>query len=261
MLVAVSDVRAEPSPPVIEVALAIEFGRIQELGPVALARLASEWATEYPVMREVPGLPPTNLNPGVESFQIVSGSIPSRIWLLSSDGNDLLQVQQDRIIVNWRRLDSDLAYPGHQTLLNTIRLRWNELVERLSALKLPTPTPTLVEWTYVNHLDQEILTRRGLTFFNNTLDELPGEPNSFAFEITRKVSVDGQQGFMAVVGALSPSPSESQIFALTIMTKLQLDSQDPQRALDLLLHAHELSRAGFDKVTSSDARTGWGLDS
>lgn len=228
---------------------------------MALARLASEWATEYPVMREVPGLPPTNLNPGVESFQLVSGSMPSRIWLLSPEGHDLLQVQQDRIILNWRRLGSSVSYPGHQALLDTIRLRWDELEERLSALNLPTPVPTLVEWTYVNHLDQEILSRRGLTFFNDTLDELPGEPNSFAFEITRRVSVGDHSGFMAVVGALSPAPPESRVFALTITTKLPLDSQDPQNALDLLLHAHELSRAGFDKVTSSDARTSWGLDS
>ena len=255
-------VEPTPAPPVIEVALAIEFVPIQELGPVGLARLASEWASDYPIMREVPALPPSTLNPGMGTFQFMTGPSPSRIWLLTPAGNDLLQIQNDRLIINWRRLDSELVYPGHQDLLTKMRTRWREFIERLSEVGLPSPSPTIAEWTYVNHLDREILARRGLSFFNDNLEELPGQSNSFAFEITRDLTNEERSGFLAVTGASSASSAAAEpVFSLTITTKLSLQAADLMGAVDILSQAHDVSRVGFDKITSAAARTEWGLDS
>jgi uncharacterized protein (TIGR04255 family) len=103
-------------PPVIEVALGIQFEPAPGLRGIDLGDLRSAWADEFPIVSEQPPLPPMleDAVGGEPGVQVWVGAPPtSRVWFLSSDEHNLIQVQQDRLIVNWRAMSDGQPYPRY----------------------------------------------------------------------------------------------------------------------------------------------------
>ena len=43
-----------------------------------------------------------------------------RLWLMNEEESRLLQLQQDRLVVNWRKLPSDTPYPHYQSICGVL---------------------------------------------------------------------------------------------------------------------------------------------
>lgn len=249
----VPDTQSGPAaPPVIEVALGVAFEPLPDLGAVGLARLAAHWQDEYPVMREVPGRPPGGLAPA-GGIQIGTGAPPSRLWLLSADENDLVQLQNDTLIINWRRVRSEDVYPGHQELLQRFRHLWAEFQERM--IGHGDLRPRLVEWTYVDRLESSV-PARDLTFVDGSLEQaLPGVAGSFEFRIVRELRQgDKLEGYLAVVGGPASAPGAEPFYALNITTKLDAAGLPVTGMGDLLQQAHDRSFEAFTAVVDARLR-------
>ncbi len=54
--------------------------------------------------------------PDLPSFRIEPAPLTPRSWFLNKDGSQLIQVQQDRFVHNWRKVGSNTAYPPYRTL-------------------------------------------------------------------------------------------------------------------------------------------------
>jgi uncharacterized protein (TIGR04255 family) len=253
----VLDSAATPSaPPVTEVAVAVEFEPFIGLGPIGLARLAEKWTAEYPVIKEVTGAPPGSLNPEIPRIQFGTGALPSRLWLLTQSGNDLVQIQNDRLIVNWRRLNPGDEYPGHKVVLDRYLGLWSELLEALG--EVGEIHPRLVEWTYVNQLDIGILARKGLTFVDDALEGLPGKAFDFSFHIARELQEDGAlSGYLTIEGGPATLPTEEPFFSLSVTTKLDASRGGLGLVPDLLPRAHDISLAAFTSVISPTVQGDW----
>lgn len=144
------------SPPVTEVALAVQFEPI-ELTPVHLGLIALR-------MREL-GLerieqhPP--LQPVIEQF----GGPPSppqvrfefgppivRHWFISEERNTLVQLQPDRFIHNWRKVRKGDEYPRYESIRAMFSERLGQFTEFVAAEQLGELAPNQCEVTYVNHV-------------------------------------------------------------------------------------------------------------
>lgn len=145
------------APPVIEVAASVQFN---ELPGLDVARLGTYWAqrrAEYPKVEYQPRLAPqTETFGGPQAtrigFSIETSPGTPRFWFLNENGTRLLQLQPDRLVVNWRKLDTDEPYPHYPSLREALEREFARFAQFLGTERLPTPEPTQAELTYVNHI-------------------------------------------------------------------------------------------------------------
>ncbi|MFL6799244.1 MAG: TIGR04255 family protein [Xanthobacteraceae bacterium] len=144
-------------PPVTEVILSLQFGALEKLKSYHIGLLWTLFRNEYPNISEQ-----STIEPVFETFgkvasdglsvrleQFLTPPLP-RYWLEKNGEPDLLQVQQDRIIHNWRKRDGELIYPRYETL----RDRFSKEVDRFSDFvkkeQIGEIRPNQCEVTYSN---------------------------------------------------------------------------------------------------------------
>ena len=150
-----AEVQALPDferPPLTEVALGVVFEPV-EIGAVGLAELSQRWRDEFPNVQEHTALPPLfqPAQPG-PGLVVEVGHPPLRLWMLTEAADRLVQVQRDRLVVNWRRI-SDGEYPRYHALRALLDRKVADLWSFFHERTVPIPLPAAVEATYVNTID------------------------------------------------------------------------------------------------------------
>ncbi|HXE71466.1 MAG TPA: TIGR04255 family protein [Candidatus Nitrosotenuis sp.] len=143
-------------PPVSEVIFDVQFLPIQGLTTAHFGLLWSRLRDRFPLTEDQPPLEPhleklPGRHPGVGLVLEISHlPPPRRVWLLKEDHTEVLQLQGDRFIRNWRRVQEDQTYPGYEKLKAACRQDWQELVSLLQEEKLSLPRLTQGELAYLN---------------------------------------------------------------------------------------------------------------
>ncbi len=76
-----------------------------------------------------------------------------RCWFASHDKHSLVQLQNDRFVFNWRKLDSELEYPRYEDFVRpNFKKYWQSFLHFLTKEGLRTPSVNQCEITYVNHI-------------------------------------------------------------------------------------------------------------
>ncbi|HEX9633831.1 MAG TPA: TIGR04255 family protein [Gemmatimonadales bacterium] len=151
------DLPAYDAPPVIEVAVSVQFPAIEKLDPARLGLSWQKFRGEFPEVKSQPPLvrqierfgPPAPSKVDVEIEEIPPAP---RLWFLSKDGTRLIQVQRDHFVYNWRKLDTGVAYPHYDEVRAQFLQKFETFVLFLGEEGLSAPQPDQVELTYVNHI-------------------------------------------------------------------------------------------------------------
>ena len=77
-----------------------------------------------------------------------------RAWFISEDDTRLVQVQRDRFIYNWRKIDSDSEYPRYESLIDSFQEYLETFDSFLREFNLGPVQPIQYELTYVNQIPQ-----------------------------------------------------------------------------------------------------------
>lgn len=103
--------------PVIEVALGVEFvARSFEAGQALEIR--DRLRGTYPRVDLLPALPPQPpLGLSGSFVGLTVGGQPIRWWFISEDDSRLVQLQHDRLVLNWRKTTEHAEYPRHHNLV------------------------------------------------------------------------------------------------------------------------------------------------
>jgi uncharacterized protein (TIGR04255 family) len=108
-------------PPLNELVLSIQFG-VLPFRNIHAGLLWQRFIDSYPRVEEQPPIEPVFETFGAPqarapqlSFELLPAP-PVRYWFVSADGNELLQVQRDRLIHNWRRQKPEDRYPSYEPL-------------------------------------------------------------------------------------------------------------------------------------------------
>src|SRR4051812_36077079 len=120
-------------PPVNEVVVGVSFGQFK----LAQAHIGLFWSLirdRYPELREVPPLPVIierleNEPTGTAGTTIEMVDMPPtrRSWFIGTDPQWLLQLQDDRLLHNWRRLTEKDVYPHFEACLERFQSAWSAL--------------------------------------------------------------------------------------------------------------------------------------
>jgi uncharacterized protein (TIGR04255 family) len=125
--------------------------------PVHFGLLWERWRDRYPNTEYHPPLAPVVELFGPEglgraSLRIESEFPVGRCWYLAADGHRLVQVQPDRLILNWRKLDTDTEYPSYNALRNDFMRELGVLLAFIAEYDLGEFQPVQCELIYFNHL-------------------------------------------------------------------------------------------------------------
>lgn len=143
-------------PPVVEVALGVQFRPLFSLRPIELSKLREAWRTDYPKVNELPPLPPTVEAPtrGVPNVQFMVGpAMPTRLWFVNDDQSELVQVQHDRLHVNWRQTGAMPKYPRYPRVRHLFEQRFTDLASFTEGADIGTLAITQAEVSYINAID------------------------------------------------------------------------------------------------------------
>lgn len=149
------------NPPIREVAIAGHFEPLIGLRQAHIGFFWSKVRDQFPEVEDREPLAPhlENLENKASSplfqLEMTSSPMPNRAWFAASDHSELLQLQRDRFVHNWRYQKD--GYPHFELLLERFTEGFNMLSMTLEELNLPQPRLVHAEVTYVNLIEAKAL--------------------------------------------------------------------------------------------------------
>jgi uncharacterized protein (TIGR04255 family) len=145
-------------PPIYELVLSIQFAQTN-LRNIDIGSIWRLFRNQYSTVEEHPPLAPVFEKYGLPSAQLevpqfIISTTPGvlRYWFVSADGNELLQVQADRLIHNWRQASPKATYPRYEPLRARFEREVRKIEKFLEAQKLGSIKPNQCEVSYINHI-------------------------------------------------------------------------------------------------------------
>ena len=146
------------NPPVIEVVIGSQFAPIAGFLPTHLGLFWQLIREDYPRVESAAPLSAIveqfGSAPAVDSGQLDIYSIPPLPRVLFIDPTDswLVQLQPDRLLQNWRKGESQTAYPRFGAVIEKFENSWKIFDGFCDSQDLELPEVTQLEVTYINHI-------------------------------------------------------------------------------------------------------------
>lgn len=147
-------------PPVIETVLGVQFSPIKSFSVPHFGLFWERLRKHYPYFEVRPPIghilekfdmdSSKKMGPEIE---LSKGPPPLRCWFMDKDKNNLVQIQSDRFIINWRKVTGKEEYPHYGTVKPKFEINWNQFCGFLNSEGFPSPKVNQCEVTYVNHLE------------------------------------------------------------------------------------------------------------
>jgi uncharacterized protein (TIGR04255 family) len=258
------------APPVWEVVLSLQFNDLA-VTSLLLTAMWQHFRERFPRVEEQPPLPsqtekydaPIEQNVRV---QFLTGRVlQPRYWFVSESGNELVQIQTDRFIFNWRKISDEDTYPRYQY----VRQR---LVDELEAFRRFVGEEQLgeisfnqCEATYINHIrprsdwSSPADISRIFSFISEPPESLRElEAASVALQ-TLKVDHDGSPIGRFYVNAQSAlrASDQADVFVLNLLARGAPSSPEFVDALALLDVQHEWVVRAFAELTTPEMHEVW----
>jgi uncharacterized protein (TIGR04255 family) len=259
-------------PPVTETILGVQFAPLRGL---SLPYLGLYWATvrsEYPTQEVKPPLAPIveefDRRPGLPTVSLELASEPDvRCWLIDSTSTQLIQIQRDRFIRNWRKGEPPHdRYPRYDDLKPRFESDWSGFLAFLEREGLGTPEVNQCEVTYINHIPlgdgyhslgslHEVLSILGAPVRRDVLPE----PEVFVFN-TRYV-LPGNRGRLHV--SAQPAVRRQDLRTVLQLTLLARGAPRSSSTDDILAwfdEGHDWIVHGFKEMTTLSMHEVWGVE-
>lgn len=145
-------------PPVIEVVYGMQFSPLHELRTPLIGLFWQTLKTDYPKFKEMPVLAPVierfdqegkTEQPTLELLQ--EAPLP-RIFFLDAQENWVMQLQNDRFLHNWKRVNDDDVYPRYDAVSDRFFEAWDRFGEFCKSEGISRPRLNQLELTYINHI-------------------------------------------------------------------------------------------------------------
>ena len=143
------------NPPVIEVVCGVQFEPLQAMLAPHFGLFWQQLQAEYPVCREVAPLAQVVEQFGKDAkvrFEFTDVPPLPRVWFLRQDETSLVQVQRDRFLHNWKKVQPTDEYPRYHTVIRQFADRLADFGRFVQDYHLDALKPVQYELTYVNHI-------------------------------------------------------------------------------------------------------------
>jgi len=135
-------------PPVAETALGVVFAPISKLSVLHLGLFWSQVRKLYPRTQVKTSTGPAEIRFGFTD----EIDFPIRALLIDESGNQLVQVQRNAFIRNWRQTEQTVEYEHYENVRPLFERDWSLFTGFLKSEELGDPEVIQCEVTYINHL-------------------------------------------------------------------------------------------------------------
>jgi len=230
--------------------------------------------TKFPVVQEqqpiapvieVLGLPPDQ-EAGMRVELLKVPPVP-RCWFMNNEGSELLQVQQDRFISNWRKTPPGVDYPRYEHVREVFFDNFRFYEEFLGRERLGEIIPNQCEVTYVNHIHAgEIWSKPGqlgkvFTVWAPTYsDEFLSEPEDVRFVIRYAITDDNADMVGRLHISLEPkySTDGNLVFVMVLTARGKPSASSAQGIRDFFDLGRKWIVRGFTSITTQQMHDLWG---
>jgi uncharacterized protein (TIGR04255 family) len=253
-------------PPLDEMVIVVQFEPLKHFSAAHMGLFWQKVRDRYPLIEDNPPLlhqvelsEPT---PGGGST-ILRVPLALRCWFLSQDRTQLVQMQRDQFIRNWRRVQGNEDYPRYESLIAAFKREWREFVAFVADQKLGEIKIDQCELSYINQIPKgegwESFAEIGKVFrvfrpANPT--GLLVSPEAISWNGQYKLP-DGRGRFYA---ELSPGFRGRDFqFVLTMSLKARgtPEGQSEDQVFAWFDLAHEWIVRGFDELTDPNMHAIW----
>lgn len=251
------------NPPVVETAFAVVFAPIKSWGLLHYGLLWDRYRKVYP-FSEV-RLPTGSVQ--LEGIDLALGqnvdlrALPLRCWFVDASKNQLIQVQNNAFIRNWRKMDEPLHYIHYDEFRPLFVEDWATYKRFLLDEQLPQPEVWQCEVTYINHLlrgkEWESLTdvRQLFPFWAQRLSaKADFDVNAFSFN----VALPDKQGQLQVIANPVLRSDGKEAIQLTITASGKPPGSSDEHILAWLDLGHDYVVNFFADFTSPNMHSFWG---
>ncbi len=236
-------------PPVTEVAIGVQFAAVPNLaGPLAGSLWAS-WRDDYPTVTEQPWLSAWPSLDQQGMWVQFGPSVGVRTWFLDASQDNVLQLQNDRLIANWRRV-SGTPYPRYPEVRGRFARAWVDVMALAKELTGVPPIADQVEVSYINTVSASpSAALRGWSDLFGGVDV-----SDVAASFSQEVSAAGTNLARATTTVNASSQPESPLNLTISVRAAVVDPQDPLSAVD---GAHDVIVRRFATITSLAMHQEW----
>ena len=271
----VSQLVQQPSfknPPVVETALSIQFNEIAGFNNTHFGLFhQEEIKSDYPNVREQPRLEriierfPGPMFSGRPRFQFENVVVPQRMWFVNEADTELIQLQPDRIVFNWRRKEDDRSdYPRYAANGPKCIGALSSFAKFCESHRLESPKPNLAEVAYVNHVlprGSESAIETFAQLFEGlgweTTDKfLPVSPESALFN--RVYVIGANRGRLFAEASIVPDAGSGGKVQFKLTARVNHDDEAGSIS-DSLQLAHDWVVNSFLSLTTLEMQEHWGL--
>jgi uncharacterized protein (TIGR04255 family) len=205
--------------------------------------------------------------PGVEVQVFRETAPPLRVWFVSENESDLVQVQRDRFIRNWRGPGE--TYPRYERLRDLFREDYATFLRFLEEEGFAAPVPRQCEVTYVNqivagegwqHHGEAHMVFQACSLPDSTREPEP-EPEDFGFAVRYQIREKGASpvGRLHVtVSSAHRKKDQKPLFVMTLTARGMLQGRNTE-SIDAFF---DLGRAWivkrFAALTTTKMHEIWG---
>ncbi len=259
------------NPPVAETVLGVQFAPLRKLTAPYQGLFWSKLRRRYPVQEVHPPLAPLapEVFKGIVSMPTVrlelTAEPDARCWFIDESSTQLIQLQRDRFVRNWRKgAPPNDAYPRYQLLRPRFEQDWGLFLDFLIEEDLGRADVDLCEVTYINHIELGVGGWNVLGDIHRILT-LMGEPAARSFlpqpEMfvvnTSFVMGRGQGRLHVVAQPAIRAQDRKQVLQLILTAKGSPKSPRTEDVLDWFDLGHEWIVQGFADLTAAEMQRIW----
>jgi len=259
------------TPPVTEVALSVLFEPLPSLLTPQYGLFWSRLRNAFPRVEERGPIEPQierfGERPNVApSVRFLDRPVTPRCWFLNEAGSELIQLQQDQLIHNWRKIDEGASYPHFEHVSSQFRKDLAMFEAFVRDEKLGDLIPKQCEITYVNRLTRgEGWKTLGQVELVSTLWRKPSgflpEPEDVRFGVRYLIPDAKGSPFGRLHVMLNPvfdiQKNDSE-FILTLTARGKPQGEGSAGVMSFLEIGHEWIVRGFDALTQPSMHELWG---
>ncbi len=261
------------NPPLAEVALSVQFEPLLNLSTPLMGLLWLEFRERFPKTEEKPPLETVVERLGARGtgqpipIKLFDTPPSRRIWFVDKSERELIQIQQDRFIHNWRKVKSDDEYPRYDLHIRKSFLENLTLfVDFIKKENLGELVPNQCEVTYVNHiyLDNEESYKDLGKYFVGWNKQYSSSSLLDVEDISLKTRHIIKQGdnfvgrlHLSIDSAVS-NKDDSSMYVITLTSRGKPNSTSIDSIMDFIDKGRKHIVKHFDSCTTSHAHKIWG---
>jgi uncharacterized protein (TIGR04255 family) len=261
-------------PPVNEVVLSVQFASLPAFRAIHAGLLWQRLRPRYPIVSEqLPlaaafetfgGTPVPTLPFEIQAY--LSPPMP-RYWFEAEDGRELVQIQPDRIIHNWRKQEVDDEYPRYEAIRQRFATDVEMFGEFLASEGIGEVRPNQCEVTYLNMIElpekQDIykcLDRISTSWTGSFSEDYPLEFEQATLQSRFILSEGGTpygRAYVSFLPALRQKENR-RVIRLDITVRAKPSDDSIEAAFRMLDNEREIVVRTFAAVTTPEMWEYWG---